>query len=142
MYFDIFNAAPSSILDTGFGSGGLASAIGYQDGASGSGPISTFTAAPSGTNEVCLFTQGVAQDSVTGITAPTGAVFESVTWGNNSPQDEPNLSHADENNGWAVWVNGTSTASITPRFTHNTINGSGTNDWISLGSCFKTPASQ
>ena len=128
MYFDIFNAAPSAILDTSFGASGLAS----QVSANSSGSVVTFTATPSTTNEVCLFSLGVARDSVTGLSAPLGAAFQSVTWGG-----ETNLSHSDENNGWAVWHNGQSTASVTPTWLHNTVDGAGVGDYIALGICLK-----
>jgi len=129
--FDISGAAASPV-DTGFGSGGgLASATGQQVLGSG-GPVTTITAAPSGTNEVILVSENQQFDTMTGLTSPSGAYFLSNTY-----TTESNSSHADLNGGWGLLYNGSSIAPETWMWIHDASQDPGINTWTVLGVAFQ-----
>ena len=69
--YDIVGAAANP-LDTGFGSGGLASSTYDQTSSGSGGPLTAFTATPSGQNELILATVGAAYDTFNGISVAFG----------------------------------------------------------------------
>jgi len=132
--FDISGAAASPV-DTGFGLSGLASATGQQ-GLSSGGPVTTITAAPSGTNEVILVSENQQFDTMTGLSSPSGAYFLSNFYTN-----ESNSSHADLNGGWGLLYNGSSIAPETWMWIHDASQDPGINTWTVVGTAF-LPATQ
>jgi hypothetical protein len=130
--FDISGVASSNVVDTGFGTNGLASMTGVNS----SGPITSISATPSGPNELILASENQQWDTMTGLTSPAGASFLS-----NNYTNETNSSHADLNGGWGLLYNGSSTAPETWIWTHDTSQSSGTNTWTVVGAAFR-PASQ
>jgi hypothetical protein len=97
MVYDVVGAASSSPYDTN------AVTTGTGTTTSNSGPSIT----PSTTGGIIFAEMGIAQNQVTAVTGPTGALFHST-----SMVTEPNPGHSDENNGWSHVIN-TSTASKT-----------------------------
>ncbi len=125
--YDIVGAAANP-LDTGFGSGGLASSTYDQTSSGSGGPLTAFTATPSGQNEVILATVGAAYNTFTGISSPSGAQFLSCNY---STQTNP--SHCDLNGGWGLFYNGGSTAAETWIWTHDTSQDPGVASGVALG---------
>ena len=133
--FDITGAAASPV-DTGFGSGGLASTTGKQPISGSGGPVQTITAAPSGKNELILVSENQQFDTMTGLSSPSHAYFLSNTYRN-----ERNSSHADLNGGWGLFYNRSSTVPETWTWTHDTSQYTGVNTWTVMGAAF-LPARQ
>jgi hypothetical protein len=133
--YEIVGAAPNP-LDTSFGTVGFAGAHGNQDEVTGSGPVSTFTATPSGQNELVIVVGSMAADTATGWSSPTGARQIATTF-----SGEPNPTNADENNPAGLFYNGANTAAETWSFTHDTFNQPGVGAWAVGGAAFQAPAS-
>ncbi len=125
--YDIMGAAANP-LDTGFGSGGLASSTYDQTSSGSGGPLTAFTATPSGQNELILATVGAAFDSFNGISSPAGAQFLSCNYA-----VESNSAHCDLNGGWGLFYNGPSTAAETWIWTHDTSQDPGVASGVALG---------
>ena len=132
--FDI-NGAAANPVDTGFGSGGLASTTGKQPITGSSGPVQTITATPSGKNELILVSENQQFDTMTGLSSPSQAYFLSNTYRN-----ERNSSHADLNGGWGLLYNGSWTDPETWTWTHDASQYAGINTWTVVGAAFR-PAS-
>jgi hypothetical protein len=131
--YDIVGAAANP-LDTGFGSGGLASSTYDQTSSGSGGPLTAFTATPSGPNELILATVGAAFDSFNGLSSPVGAQFLSCNYA-----VESNSAHCDLNGGWGLFYNGPSTAAETWIWTHDTSQDPGVASGVALGIAL-TPA--
>jgi Bacterial Ig domain/Immunoglobulin domain/Immunoglobulin I-set domain len=131
--YDIAGAAANP-LDTGFGSGGLASSTYDQTSSGSGGPLTAFTATPSGPNELILATVGAAFDSFNGLSSPVGAQFLSCNYA-----VESNSAHCDLNGGWGLFYNGPSTAAETWIWTHDTSQDPGVASGVALGIAL-TPA--
>src|SRR5271154_646127 len=131
--YDIVGAAANP-LDTGFGSGGLASSTYDQTSSGSGGPLTAFTATPSGQNELILATVGAAFDTFNGISSPSGAQFLSCNY-----SVESNSAHCDLNGGWGLFYNGASTAAETWIWTHDTSQDPGVASGVALGIAL-TPA--
>jgi len=131
--YDIVGAAANP-LDTGFGSGGLASSTYDQTSSGSGGPLTAFTATPSGQNELILATVGAAYDTFNGISSPSGAQFLSCNY-----SVESNSAHCDLNGGWGLFYNGASTAAETWIWTHDTSQDPGVASGVALGIAL-TPA--
>ena len=125
--YDIAGAAANP-LDTGFGSGGLASSTYDQTSSGSGGPLTAFTATPSGQNELILATVGAAFDTFTGVSSPAGAQFLSCNYA-----VESNSAHCDLNGGWGLFYNGPSTAAETWIWTHDTLQDPGVASGVALG---------
>jgi hypothetical protein len=132
--YEIAGAAANP-LDTSFGTNGFASASGSQDRTSGTGPVTTFTATPSGANELIIVVGSEAFETATGWSSPAGAQQIPTTY-----TGELDPTFADENNPAGVFYNGSSVAPQTWIFTHDTFEGSGTGSWSVAGAAFKPAA--
>ncbi|HEY6265627.1 MAG TPA: fibronectin type III domain-containing protein [Candidatus Acidoferrum sp.] len=132
--YEIVGAAPNP-LDTTFGTAGFAGAHGNQDEVAGSGPVPTFTATPSGPNELVIVVGSMAADTATGWSSPSGAQQIATTF-----SGEPNPTNADENNPAGLFYNGANVAAQTWSFTHDTYNHPGVGAWAVGGAAFQAAA--
>jgi hypothetical protein len=134
LIFDIANADTSAPLDSTLGH---KTTTGTQATGGAGGPLTFWTdLTPTSTNEVILVHGGEANDSATGVTQPSGAVFLSSYW-----NTAINPTMADENDFHAVFYNGASTVAETWTMTHDTINTPGIGTWAACGVAFKGPSS-
>jgi Immunoglobulin I-set domain len=131
--YDIVGAS-SNPLDTGFG--GAGNGLASISTVNNNGPVTTFTATPSVQNEVILAEAGYDWDTFTGLGSPVGAQFLSATY-----DAETNFSWCDLNGGWGLLYNGSSVASETWTWTHDTSSQAGAGRGLALGVAFM-PASQ
>lgn len=132
--YEITGADTVSPLDTSFGTSGFASASGNQDPTVGSGPVTTFTATPSGTNELMILVGSMAADTATGWSSPSFGQQVPTTY-----TGQQNPANSDENNPAGMGYNGASTAAQTWIFTHDTLNSNGVGTWVVVGMAFKPP---
>jgi hypothetical protein len=133
--YDIVGASANPV-DMGFGASGLASATGCQgpascSGSGSGGPVTGYTATPSGQNELILTSMGQGYDTMTGLTSPSCGFFTASHYTN-----ESNSSHDDLNGGWGMCYNGSSTAPQTWTFTHDASQYQGVDTWTILGAAF------
>jgi hypothetical protein len=131
--YEIAGADPNP-LDTGFGTAGFAGANGYQDEFLASGPVPTFTATPSGLNELVIVVGSMAADTATGWLSPNGAQQIPTTF-----TGELNPTNSDENNPAGLFYNGANKSAETWTFTHDTSNHPGVGAWAVGGAAFKDP---
>ena len=130
--YDIAGASTTSPLDTGFGGQGNGLAT-ISTNSTSTSPIVTFTATPSGPNEVILAQAGYDYNTFLGVTSPAGAQFLSSTYTSESTLWE------DLNGGLALFYNGNSTAAQTWTWTHDNSNQVGSGRGVGLGVAFKGP---
>jgi Bacterial Ig domain/Immunoglobulin domain len=128
--FDIAGASANP-LDLGFGGAGNGLAS-ISNISATSAPITTFTAAPSGPNELILAQAGYEWDTFTGLTSPNGAQFVSAYY-----TAETNYSWCDLNGGWGLLYNGSSTAPVTWTWAHDSSQFPGAGRGLALGVAFK-----
>jgi hypothetical protein len=128
--FDIVGASANP-LDLGFGGAGNGLAS-ISNISATSAPITTFTAAPSGPNELILAQAGYEWDTFTGLTSPNGAQFLSAYY-----TAETNYSWCDLNGGWGLLYNGSSTAPVTWTWAHDSSQFPGAGRGLALGVAFK-----
>jgi hypothetical protein len=131
--YDISGASTTSPLDLGFGGNGNGLAA-VATNSTSTAPIVTFTATPSGPNEVTLAQAGYDYDTFLGLTSPAGAQFLSSTY-----ISESNPTWDDLNGGWGLFYNGNSTAAQTWTWTHDNSNQVGSGRGIALGVAFQGP---
>ena len=129
MLYDIVGAS-SNPLDLGFGGNG--NGLATFSNTNSSGPVTTFTVAPSAPNELIITAVGYEWNTFTGVTTPSGAQFISCDY-----SGETNYSWVDSNGGYAIFYNGNSTAAETWTWTHDTSQQAGSGRGLAIGAAFQ-----
>ena len=128
--YDILGASPSP-FDKGIGE------IGFQGSIVSSLTTCSGCITPAGVsngNELLIGNVGQAWGTATGISSPSGGLFDAATFDGNSVNGPQNV---DQNNGW-FHLSTTSTSAQTVTWTYNTDGTNAEGDWAGTIAVFKS----